>query len=313
MTRRALITGGAGFVGGALDAWLRTQDWGTVCCDRTGGNGVLPCDITDAAQIDAMLDAAGPVSHVFHLAALTFVPDAIRDPAQAFNVNLLGTVRLAEALQRRDWRGVFLFVSTSEVYGRPQTLPVTEAHPLEPMNPYAIAKAAADQYCGYLAKLAPFSVVRLRPFNHSGPGQAAPFVLSNFARQIALIEAGRIAPELHVGNLEACRDFLHVADVVRAYEFAALHGRSGEAYNICSGHAWKIADALRLLLELGSVEIDVRPDPARMRPIDVPSIVGDHGKISEHTGWQPGVPFTDLLQDLLEYWRFLVAREGPMK
>jgi len=143
----------------------------------------------------------------------------------------------------------------------------------------------------------------MRPFNHSGPGQSSQFVLSSFARQIAEIEAGIRAPLLKVGNLESARDFLHVRDVVRAYGQAALQGRAGEAYNICSGKTWRIQQALDTLLQLSTCEIAVQQDPERMRPVDVPEVCGSHIKLTEHTGWAPDTSFRELLEELLEAWR----------
>ena len=193
------------------------------------------------------------------------------------------------------------------MYGPPTELPIREEHPLNPQNPYAISKAAADSYCAYYHKSTGYAVVRMRPFNHSGPGQSDQFVLSSFARQIARAEAGLSEPIVRVGNLDARRDFLHVDDVVRAYELAALEGIPGEAYNIASGKAVSIRDALQMLLGMATTELAVEPASERLRPVEVPEISGSAEKLESATGWQPQKTVETLLADVLDYWR---ARKG---
>ncbi len=302
---RALVTGAAGFVGKVLAEFLRARGWTVLCSDQRAPSGEpdwFACDMGYREQIERMAAWAGPVTHVFHLAAVTFVPEAGRDPSGAFAVNLLGTVHLAEAMARNAPAARLIYIGTAEVYGHPQFLPITESHPLQPANPYAISKAAADQYCAYL-KHTGMDIVRVRPFNHTGPGQSDLFVLSSFARQIAQIESGKRPAVLRVGNIEASRDFTHVVDVVRAYECMALMGVSGEAYNVCSGHPVVIRDALDRLIGLSTASIRVEVEPQRMRPVDVPSTFGSYEKLAGDTGWRPDIPFDALLADLLAYWR----------
>ena len=309
-TGRALVTGAAGFVGTVLTRFLRERGWAVVCTDQGAPerqSDWFACSIGDADQVDEMVAWAGPVTHVFHLAALTFAPEASRDPSRAFGTNLQGTVYLAKAVACHAAAARLVYVSTSEVYGPPQFLPITEAHPLEPGNPYAISKAAADQYCAYLSHTG-MDVVRVRPFNHSGPGQTDRFVLSSFARQIARIEAGKRPAVLNVGNIETSRDFTHVNDVVRAYEQLAMSGRSGEAYNVCSGRPVLIRDALDGLLALSTSKIRIEPDPERLRIVDIQSSWGSYEKLAADTAWRPEVSFQELLADLLGYWR---KREAP--
>jgi len=306
MSRRALITGAAGFVGKILAGHLEAQGWEVLCSDlRTppGEKRWFPCDVSKRDQVEQLLEWGGAITHLFHLAAITFVPDTVQDPCHTFEVNLQGTVHLTTALWPRAPGARLVFVSSAEVYGYPQFLPITEAHPLNPANPYAISKAATDQYCAYLHRARGMDIVCMRPFNHTGPGQADLFVLSSFARQIALIESGQLPPVLRVGNLETLRDFLHVGDVVRAYELAALHGVSGEVYNVCSGRGVMIREALEQLLRLSAAAIRIETDPERMRPVDVPEMWGSHDKLTVHTGWRPEISFSRLLSELLEHWR----------
>jgi GDP-4-dehydro-6-deoxy-D-mannose reductase len=310
MTGRALITGAGGFVGKRLAAHLRDTDWEVVCTGYPEGPDMLPCDVTDPKSISDALRAAGEVTHVFHLGAIAFVPDADRDPARAMEVNLNGTIRLCEALRALDNSPRLVFIGSAEAYGAPVDLPVSEAHPLNPANVYSISKAAADHYCAHLSRMGVLDIVRMRPFNHSGPGQSDKFVLSSFARQIAAIEAGHNAPVLRVGNLEASRDFLHVDDVVRAYRHAAIDAPAGAAFNVSSGESHRIGEALDQLLSFTNIPISVEQDPARLRPSDVPEVLGSHDALTAATGWTPAVEFKTLLHELLDYWRQELAAKN---
>lgn len=302
----ALVTGAEGFVGQTLCSHLAALGWeirGAVLRDPPGPGQYLPCDITRREEVERLMEWASDATHVFHLAAITFVPDSLQDPALAMEANLLGTIHIASEMRARLPEARLIYIGSADAYGVPQSLPVTEDQPLRPDNPYSISKAAADQYCAYLQKAVKADVIRIRPFNHSGPGQSDRFVLSNFARQVAHIEAGKAEPILRVGNLTAARDFSHVADVVRAYELAATRGRTGEVYNVCSGESHVIQDALNRLLALSKSEIRVEVDPERLRPIDVMDIRGSHEKLTAHTGWAPAQSFDSILADLLKYWR----------
>jgi len=307
MTGRALITGAGGFVGRHLRTHLDACGWETAGADLRGAE--ISCDISASDQVDAMLEAVGDVTHVFHLAAIAFVPTASADPSRTMAVNLEGTICLARLMEERCPKARLLFVSTSEVYGPPVSLPVTEAHALDPRNPYAISKAAADQYLGYLGNATKLDIVRARPFNHAGPGQSDDFVLSSFARQVAEMEAGLRETKLQVGNLSAARDFLHVRDVVRAYEMMARQGERGAVYNICSGASVQISEAVEKLQGLARVDVAVEPDPARLRPVDVPEVRGSYDKLHRLTGWRPEHTMDSLLSELLDYWRGEVTRD----
>lgn len=310
MSRRALVTGAGGFVGTRLARYLESQGWSVVRSGFPAGEGMLPCDFQDDTAVSALIENAGSLTHVFHLAAIAFVPDAERDPVRAMDVNLNGTIRLCSALRALPAPPRLVFIGSSEIYGPPLDLPMTEAHRVSPANTYAISKAAADQYCAHLSRIRALDIVRMRPFNHAGPGQADSYVLSSFARQIAEIEAGLRPPMLETGNLEAARDFLHVDDVLRAYEAAALHAPPGEVFNVCSGQRQRIQSALDQLLALSKVAIEVRHDPARMRPSDVPDVYGSAAKLTAMTGWHPEISFGALLSGLLDYWRGAVAAQS---
>jgi GDP-4-dehydro-6-deoxy-D-mannose reductase len=309
MSGAALITGAEGFVGRRLAAYLAEKGWRVRrSVYPTAGDEAFPCDVRDPAQVAALVEWSGPLTHVFHLAAVTFVPEAGRDPAGAYRANTLGTVHLLEALGRARPDARLVYVSSSEVYGPPRYLPVDEDHPIDPRQPYAISKAASDFHCRYAAA-AGRDVVVARPFNHSGAGQDSRFVLSSFARQVAQAEAGDGPAQLRVGNLDAQRDFLHVDDVLHAYERIALEGTTGAAYNICSGRALLLRDAVDTLLRLARREIEVVVDEERLRPLDVPEVRGSHQRLTDDTGWEPAASMGTLLAELLAYWRDRVDRE----
>jgi GDP-4-dehydro-6-deoxy-D-mannose reductase len=306
MKQRALVTGAEGFVGDYLSKHLQAESWdvigSTLAHDEAHPERIV-CDIRQADQVNALVQQAGAVTHVFHLAAVTYVPDASRDPSLAIDVNLGGTINVATALRDHAPDAHLIYIASGEVYGIPTTLPLNEDCPLNPANPYAITKTAADHFCAYLSSSNQLQVTRVRPFNHTGPGQPPNFVLPAFARQIARIEQGKQPPIIEVGNLDAKRDFLHVADVVRAYEKIATHGKPGEAYNICSGKSWSIRQALDDLLKLSDATIDIHIDQSRLRPSDIPDLCGSHDKLTQQTQWTPEIPFETLLAELLDYWR----------
>ena len=194
---------------------------------------------------------------------------------------------------------------SSEEYGMvfPDEVPIKETNPLRPLSPYAVSKVAQDML-GYQYWMSwKVDSVRTRGFNHEGPRRGPVFVASDFAKQIADIEKGRKPPVLSVGNLEAIRDFTDVRDMVRAYWLALEKCEPGEVYNIATGKGWKIRDLLDHLLSLTKVKIEVRQDAARLRPSDVPILLGDNSKFVAATGWQPTIPFEQTLRDMLDHWR----------
>ncbi|MFP4190980.1 MAG: NAD-dependent epimerase/dehydratase family protein [Candidatus Hydrogenedentota bacterium] len=304
MAGKALVTGAHGFVGRHLCRYLETREWEVLRTDRgMEAESGRACELTNAEETGALAVWAEKPDCVFHLAALSFLPDADSSPLAAFDVNLRGTLNLTEALIRHAPDTRFLFIGSAASYGVPHVLPVTEDHPLAPGNPYAISKTAADHYCAYLDDTGRLDTVRLRPFNHSGPGQPPHFVLSSLAKQIAAIEHGQQEPVIRVGNLHAARDFTHVKDVIRAYELAARHGATGQAYNICSGRAWSIEETLNLFLRRTQVSVEVTVEQSRQRASDVREVVGSHAKFTSLTKWRPDTPFERILDDLLLYWR----------
>jgi len=201
-------------------------------------------------------------------------------------------------------------VSSGDAYGlaSENELPLCETHPLRPRNPYAVSKAAAEALCYQWSQMGPFEVIVARPFNHIGPGQSAQFAISDFARQIAEIAAGRREPVLRVGNIDVTRDFSDVRDVLAAYDALFASGDNGAIYNVCSGVERSVRSLLERLLQLAQVQADVRHEPSRWRPAEQPRVCASHEKLSARTGWQPAQQIDDTLLRLFEYWEMEIGK-----
>lgn len=303
---RILLTGASGFVAGHLMPRLR-QDFPQA--------ELIPCDtdITDHPAVNDVVRRTAPDACV-HLAAVTAVPTARRDPGHAWRVNLHGTLALAGAILAHVPACRLLYVSSAEIYGasfRAGT-PLDETAAPAPMNTYAATKAAADLALGAMAGDG-LRVVRLRPFNHTGPGQSADFVVPAFARQIARIAAGRQPPLLEVGALEPRRDFLDVRDVCAAYAACLRHADGlapGAIFNIASGQPRRIGDILQRMLDLAGVAATVRTGAALLRPGDTPIACGDAGAARAALGWSPAIPWDQTLRDVLDDWTARVTAEA---
>ena len=305
MSHKYLVVGGSGFAGTRLCSKIIERGDTYIAIDRSpfDCDNHFTVDITAPDEVSAAIQKIGPVDCIFHLAAMSFVPDTVKDPIKAVDCNLSGTINLLSIFRDELPNARFIYISSSEVYGVPQYLPIDENHPVSPNNPYAITKLAADQYCKFFGAKYDLDIVRVRPFNHSGSGQRPDFVLPSFARQIAQIENGILTPTLRVGNLEAARDFSHVDDVVDAYLAIAEKGKTGEVYNVCSQRSYKIRDLLEQLMVKSESCINVEVDPKRFRPLDVPEICGSHDKLTRHVGFEPKHTIEELLDELLAYWR----------
>jgi GDP-4-dehydro-6-deoxy-D-mannose reductase len=297
---RALVTGANGFVGTWLTAYLRDQG-----DDVTGIDHEV--NVTDVAAVRPAVWAGAPDA-VYHLAALANVGDSWANPGDVLTVNALGTLHVLEAARACAPSPRVLLTSSAEVYGAvvEDQLPITEETPLAPVTPYAASKVAAE-YLGVQAYLAyGLPVVRVRPFNHIGPGQSSGFVVAALAARI--VEAARVgASTIPVGNLSPRRDLTDVRDIVRAYRLLMESGTPGEVYNVCSGRDVSIADVAERLLTLAGSELELVPDGDLMRPVDVPVVRGDPTRIHGATGWQPEFDLDTTLRDVLDQWRERVA------
>jgi GDP-4-dehydro-6-deoxy-D-mannose reductase len=293
---RAFVTGGRGFVGAWLERHLRESGDEVVVVDHE-------VDVTDAEALQHALLAVAPDA-VYHLAALSHVGESWKDPATVLQVNAVGTCNVLAAARRCPQPPRVLLVSSAEVYGvvPEDRLPVSEAFPLAPVTPYAASKVAAE-YQGVQAFLAyGLPVIRVRPFNHIGPGQSPSFAVSALAARI--VEAVRRGDrQIPVGNLSARRDLTDVRDVVRAYRLLIEEGTPGEVYNVSSGRAVAISEVAEQLLAAAGADLELVVDPGLMRPVDVPVVLGDATKLRSATGWVPALDLATTVRDVLEYWR----------
>jgi GDP-4-dehydro-6-deoxy-D-mannose reductase len=294
---RAFVTGGHGFVGTWLTRHLAE------CGDEVVAPDPTTLDITDLPAITEAVAGSG-ADVLYHLAALPHVGASWADPTGSFRVNAEGTLCVLEAARRSDPMPTVVLAGSAEVYGHvpEDRLPIGEDEPLRPVTPYAAAKASAEMLAIQAGLAHGLAVVRARPFNHVGPGQAATFVVSSLAREVAEAER-KGSPTVKVGNLGARRDFTDVRDVVRAYRLLAQQGSGGEAYNICSGTDVAIDEIAARLLTLARTDLTLDVDPDRLRPVDVPVVRGDPSRLVQATGWCPEIPLETTLADTLDFWR----------
>ncbi len=295
---RILVTGAAGFVGRHLLPLLRTA---FPDASVTGAS----FELTDATAVQGSVAELRPDACI-HLAAISAVPDAQADPDLAWRVNLGGTLTLARALATLPGC-TLLFASTADAYGASfkRGVALDETAALNPMNVYGATKAAADLALGAMAREG-LHIIRARPFNHTGPGQSASFVVAAFARQVARIAAGLQAPLLQVGALDSLRDFLDVRDVCRAYALCLAQREalaSGTVVNIASGLPRRVGDVLAELLELAQVDAEVTVDPARLRPSEITVAAGDSALARRVLGWSPQIEWRQTLAEMLADWR----------
>jgi len=314
---RVLITGITGFAGSHLAEYILAEHPGVQVSGLVrwrsrmdNVKGILgkvelhEADLKDMVSLKKALAVAKP-DKVFHLAAQSFVPTSWKLPAETFAINALGQINLFEALLDLKLNPKFQIAGSSEEYGKvhPHEVPMKETNYLRPLSPYAVSKVAQDLLGYQYHQSYGLRTVRTRGFNHTGPRRGDVFVTSNFAKQVAEIEKGLKPPVIHVGNLEAKRDFTDVRDMVRAYWLATEKCEDGDVYNIGSGKTYVMQDMLDMLLGMSTVKVKVEVDPARLRPSDVPILLADASKFVNLTGWQPRIPFATTLRDLLNYWR----------
>lgn len=315
---RLLITGATGFAGHHLCALARehgAEVHALVRPDRRDpappGVTAHPADLRDPEAVGAVLEAAAP-DRLVHLAGASSVGQSFREPLPTWDVNLGGTLGVLEALRRHAREVPALLVTSGEVYGRVDLadLPVTEATPMRPLSPYGASKAAADIAAGQYHDTEGLPIIRVRAFNHVGPGQDPRFVLPNVARQIALAEhRGEDAVEVHVGNLETRRDFTDVRDMVRAYWLLLEHGHPGAAYLACSGRSRPVRELIEGLAPHARIPVTFVSDPDLRRSGEQPDLYGSPERLAADTGWAPRIPLETTLADTLDWWRARVADE----
>jgi GDP-4-dehydro-6-deoxy-D-mannose reductase len=317
---RALVTGIVGFAGSHLASELLDSGYelfGTrlpgESKERLRGHAKLisisSVDLTDPAAAMKFVRRVKP-DVVFHLAAISAVGFSFANPRQTFEVNVNGTVSLLEGLRHVGSAKSIVTVTSSDIYGvvKPSDLPIKETTPLQPVTPYGVSKAAVDMLSYQYFKSYGLPIVRARAFNHTGPMQTAGFVVPDFCKQAAMMEAGLMKPVLKVGNLDPKRDISDVRDIVRGYRLIAEKGKPGEVYNLCSGKSHRIEWILDYILNLISLDVKVVPDPKLARPSEIPNLIGDYAKAKRAVGYRPMFELTGTLQDTLSYWRKAVRR-----
>lgn len=317
MKRRpvALITGVAGFAGSHLAEELLRADFkvvGTILEKESTVNlasiqkniSLERLDIINYRRCTGVVKKIHP-DFIFHLAAIASVGRSFEAERQTLKVNFEGTVNMLEAARHIGRLKKFIFVSSADCFGHfsPKTKTLREDQPLNPVSPYAIAKAAAEHICLYYARRHGMPITVARSFNHAGPRQSPDFVVASFASQIAQIELGKKKAFLRVGDLSSRRDFSDVRDIVAGYRHLALRGKSGEVYHLCSGRSLRIQTILDLLLTLAEKDITVRIDKARLRRADIPVLRGSNDKAIREIDYRVNYSLKQTLYDTLEFWR----------
>lgn len=318
MPTRVLITGVTGFVGSYLAEYClergclvfgtgrrRSPQTNIEAISGEKDFKLIEMELDDSRSITSAINQSRP-DLIFHLAAQSFVPTSFESPYYTLRVNILGTLLLLESVRQSSQHGSIKIqiAGSSEEYGLvyKEECPILETQPLRPLSPYAVSKVACDLLGAQYARAYGMHIVRTRAFNHEGARRGVEFVTANFAQQAVMLAAGRIS-ELKVGNLDAIRDFSHVKDIVHAYWLALEKAEAGEVYNICSGSGTTIAEMIKMLAGIVGKELPYSIDPERMRPADVPVLIGDCTKFKKQTGWKPKLTFEDALKDLVGYWR----------
>lgn len=309
---KALIIGGAGFVGNYLIKHLAQDLKWEVSVTKMSQEEIKDENVTktydlnilDKEQIESVLKHAQP-DYIFHLAAQSSVALSWKNPALTIDVNIKGSVNVLDVIRDMEIKPRILLIGSGEEYGyiKPEESPIIEENLPRPGNIYAATKACQNMIGSIYADAYDMDIMMVRAFNHIGPNQAPMFVVSDFCKQVAEIEKGEKEPIMRVGNLSAKRDFTDVRDVVRAYGLLIQHGKKGETYNIGSGKAIAIQEILERILKLSDKTIKEEVDPARLRPVDVPIIEADTAKVRTCTGWTPEIGLDRTLQETLDYWR----------
>jgi GDP-4-dehydro-6-deoxy-D-mannose reductase len=331
MGKTALITGITGMVGSHLaDFLLENTDWNIVGMTRWRSpldnlqhligkinNGkrisLVYGDLTDPISLERMASET-KFDFVFHLAAQSYPQTSFTAPLDTFTTNINGTMALLESIRLHSPNALIHVCSSSEVYGRvpAEFVPINENCSFHPASPYAISKVGTDLVGRYFAEAYNMDIMCTRMFTHTGPRRGDVFAESTFAKQIALIEAGFSEPIIKVGNLDSFRTFADVRDAVRAYHMLlTVNPQAGESYNIGGHHSCTVGEMLDFLISKSSFNgIKIETDPMRLRPIDADLQVPDSSKFTNHTGWQPLYTFEQTMEDLLNYWREKIIKDG---
>ncbi len=315
--KKALIIGAAGFVGNYLIDCLNDEFGFEVYATKLPGTEyfhdkaqVFELDILNKEDISELLYKVLP-DYIFHLAAQSSVAVSWKNPLLTIDVNINGGVNVLDAIRELYYKPRVLFIGSGEEYGHiaEGETPINEDTALHPGNIYAATKVCQNMIGSIYAKAYDMELMLVRAFNHVGPGQAPLFVVSDFCKQVAEIEAGIREPVIRVGNLNAKRDFTDVRDVVRAYGLLIEKGKAGETYNVGSGRAVEIQCILDMIISMSYKDIKIEVDPNKIRPVDVPIIEADISKLNECTGWEPAITIKQTIEETLNYWRSRAASD----
>lgn len=296
MSKKAVLIGGTGFVGHHLnDLFLKNS----IQSFQYG----IDKDIRNKKVINELLSDINP-DFVVNLAALTTVKETIENPSDTYEIGFIGTRNILDQLQNLKFKGTYLNVSSSEVYGHPDEneLPLNEESALQPMSPYAVNKIATEALCYQYSQNANFKIVTARPFTHIGPGQTDRFAISAFGKQVAEIERGIKDPVIYVGNLNTTRDLTDVRDIVKAYLEIIKNGVSGEIYNVCSNNEVSIDFVLKKMMEFSSKKIEITFDKNLLRSKEQARIKGCNKKLSVISNWKVRIKIEDTLNDIYNHW-----------
>lgn len=312
---RVLITGGTGFAGTHLVRYLQptTPDIVVMASDqsapgREAGGHYYELDLCQEDDVRSALREIRP-AEIYHLAGVSAVDQSWANARRTFEVNVVGAYNLFGAAMDLAEPPRILNISTAQVYA-PSDQPLTEESPVDPDNPYAASKAMAEMLAVSFRRAKAGGIITARSFNHTGPGQLPSFVLSSIAKQFAEMEIGLRPPTLVVGNTDVERDFSDVRDVVRAYAGLLGKGRIGQVYNVCSGAGARLSDIIGQFQAACSRVVTLEVDPARIRPGEIPRVVGNSTKIKTATGWNPLIPIGQTIRDLLDWWRDKLRASG---
>lgn len=300
---KALITGSSGFIGSHLTDELEANGYEVVCCDLKETENTIAMDIMNLEMIQGVLEKNQP-DVLINMAGQANVGLSWKKPQLTVQLNTVGLINILEAVRASNPKIRVIAVGSSDEYGslEERGANVTEDILVKPITPYAISKQAQELFAQLYVRSYGMDICMIRLFNLGGPGQAKGYIISDFSSGIAEVEAGK-KEFMSVGNLESARDFTHVKDACRAVRLIAEKGHTGEVYNISSGATHKAQEVLDKLVSMAKVPIEVRQDPARMRPSDTPVVCGNHDKLTTHTGWQPELGLDQILADALDYWR----------
>lgn len=307
---KAMIIGGAGFVGAYLMHHLHDDlKWEVVVTkmpqEQIKANvKVVDLNILESDKVVSLLQEEKP-DYIFHLAAQSSVAVSWKNPGLTVDVNIKGAVNVLEAVRVMEKPARVLLIGSGEEYGHilPEESPIKETNHVRPGNIYAATKACQNMLGAIYAEAYQMDVMMVRAFNHIGPNQAPIFVVADFCKQVAEMEAGMREPVMQVGNLSAKRDFTDVRDVVRAYGLLVQYGKAGETYNVGSGQAIAIEQILQMIVSKSALDIQIEIDPNKLRPVDVPIIEADTQKLVQMTGWKREISLEQTIQETLDYWR----------